>query len=100
MANSDCEISNILKEEVLRSTSAARALVKSAVALSAQQQKQLSEVLEAKTKKKIHLDLVVEPSLIAGIQVSVLGKTMDGSLAACLDGLARKLKDMHIEGNA
>jgi len=88
----------ILEENLLKASNTARAHVASALALNAAQQKQLCDALEQQTKKKIELELSIDPSLVAGIKVSLLGKTIDSSLSACLSGLSKKLKN-NIEGN-
>jgi F-type H+-transporting ATPase subunit delta len=65
--------------------------VVSADPLSAQDLHELAQAFSAKVGKKVAFQAKTDPSLLAGLKVSVAGVTYDGSLRAQLDRLGRKL---------
>ena len=71
-----------------------RALVTSAVALSAGQKEALLKKLEASSGKKVVMIEKVDPQLIGGIRVEIDGRAMDGTLASRMAGISRSLKEI------
>lgn len=74
----------------------AEAVVTSAVALSDAQKAKLKAKLEAETGKEISLTYHVDPSVIAGIKVELLGKEIDGTAKGHITGLSRQLQELTI----
>jgi len=67
--------------------------VKSAAELSAQQTVQLEQRFEAYSKKKVRVDVTLDPKLIGGF-IARIGDTMfDGSVKRQLELLRKKFTD-------
>ena len=81
------EIATAFERIRLESAGGVLGQVVSAGALSAQDVAELSEVFEKKTGKKVSFKTQVDSSLIAGLRVTVQGKTYDGSLKTQLNRL-------------
>jgi F-type H+-transporting ATPase subunit delta len=60
----------------------------SAVQLDAAALSEVTQALSKKMKKPVHLNSKVDPSVIAGIKVTVSGVTYDGTVRSKLDKLA------------
>jgi F-type H+-transporting ATPase subunit delta len=65
--------------------------VRSAVALSADQQQRVANALTAKTGRKINLKFVVDPSVMGGLVATVGDTVIDGSVRTRLDQLKSRL---------
>ena len=74
--------------------SEARAI--SAVELSEDQKKTLTETLSKKTGKTVVISFEVDPALIGGISVFIDGELYDGSVSSHLDAVRRRLEDITI----
>ena len=84
----------IIDQLVLRASSAKNlevAEVRSAVALSADQQTRLAAALANATGKQVNLKVVVDPSVLGGIVATVGVTVMDGSVRTRLDQLKARL---------
>lgn len=62
-----------------------------AIALSADQERALSEALAKTTGRKVELTARVDPRVLGGLQVKVGGRTYDGTVRAHLASLRRRL---------
>ncbi|MBQ3215991.1 MAG: ATP synthase F1 subunit delta [Oscillospiraceae bacterium] len=67
--------------------------VVTAVALSAKQQKRLSEKLAAITGKRIDLNLRIDPQVLGGIRLDYDGKRLDDTVAHRLDAIRNVLNN-------
>jgi F-type H+-transporting ATPase subunit delta len=67
------------------------AVVRSAVELSAVQQRRLAEALAASHGHRVHLDVVIDPSVVGGISVQIGDELIDGTAASRLAEVRRKL---------
>jgi F-type H+-transporting ATPase subunit delta len=67
------------------------AVVRSAVELSAAQRTRLTEALAASYGHRIHLNVVLDPSVVGGISVQVGDELIDGTAASRLAAVRRKL---------
>jgi F-type H+-transporting ATPase subunit delta len=67
------------------------AVVRSAVELSATQRRRLAEALAASYGHRIHLNIVLDPSVVGGISVQVGDELIDGTAASRLAEVRRKL---------
>jgi F-type H+-transporting ATPase subunit delta len=67
------------------------AVVRSAVELSASQRRRLSETLSAAYGHQIHLNVVLDPSVVGGISVQIGDELIDGTAASRLAEVRRKL---------
>lgn len=76
-----------------------RAHARSAVALSPESEAGLRRSLEARTGKKVHLDVELDPSLIGGVVVRVGDEVFDGSVANRLARLREQFTDQPIKGS-
>ena len=65
--------------------------VRSAVALSSDQQQRIASALAAKTGRKINLKFVVDPSVMGGLVATVGDTVIDGSVRTRLDQLKSRL---------
>lgn len=65
--------------------------VESAMELSQQQEDRLRVELEKATGKKFLVQTVVNPQLLAGLRVELMGKTLDGSLRTLLNSMKQGL---------
>jgi F-type H+-transporting ATPase subunit delta len=84
----------IIDQLVLRASSAKNlevAEVRSAVALSADQQTRLAAALANATGKQVNLKVVVDPSVLGGIVATVGDTVIDGSVRTRLDQLKARL---------
>jgi F-type H+-transporting ATPase subunit delta len=71
------------------------AIVRTAVPLSREHEKQLSTKLERLRKKKIRLQHILDPSLKGGIQVQVGDTVWDGSIKHQLELLRQRFAGSH-----
>jgi len=67
------------------------ALVRVAQALADDEEKRLAAALSAQYDRTVHLNTVVDPSVLGGIHVSVGDEVIDGSVSSRLDEAARRL---------
>jgi len=67
------------------------AVVRSAVELSAAQRGQLADALAASYGRRIHLNVVIDPSVMGGISVQIGDELIDGTVASRLAAVRRKL---------
>jgi F-type H+-transporting ATPase subunit delta len=67
------------------------ALVRVAKPLSDREQERLSAVLARDYGRPVHLNLVVEPGLVGGLQVAIGDQTIDGSISSRIDDAKRRL---------
>jgi F-type H+-transporting ATPase subunit delta len=67
------------------------ALVRVAQPLSTDEEKRLSAALSAQYDRTVHLNTVIDPSVIGGIHVSVGDEVVDGTVSSRLDDAARRL---------
>ena len=84
----------IIDQLVLRASSAKNlevAEVRSAVALTADQQTRLAAALANATGKQVNLKVVVDPSVLGGIVATVGDTVIDGSVRTRLDQLKARL---------
>lgn len=65
--------------------------VRSAVALSADQQSRLAAALERATGKSVNLKVVVDPSVLGGLIATVGDEVIDGSVRTRLDQVKSRL---------
>jgi len=84
----------IIDKIVKRASSAQNkevAEVRSAVALSADQQSRLAAALERATGKSVNLKVVVDPSVLGGLIATVGDEVIDGSVRTRLDQVKSRL---------
>jgi F-type H+-transporting ATPase subunit delta len=67
------------------------ALVRVAQPLADDEEKRLAAALSAQYDRTVHLNTVVDPSLLGGIHVSVGDEVIDGTVSSRLDEAARRL---------
>jgi F-type H+-transporting ATPase subunit delta len=67
------------------------AVVRSAVELSASQRRRLAEALAASYGHPVHLNVVLDPSVVGGISVQIGDELIDGTAASRLSAVRRKL---------
>ncbi len=79
--NSIDEAKNILKVGVV-----------SAVEIDEDLKAKLKEKLESKLKKSVKFDFEINPDIIAGLILKINDKTIDGSMAAKLEGFKKLLR--------
>ena len=65
--------------------------VRSAVALSEDQQRRLAEALKKATGSEVNLKVIVDPSVVGGLVATVGDKVIDGSVRNRLDQLKSRL---------
>ena len=71
------------------------ALVESVVELSAAQQKEVSEIISEKTKKKVLIKNILNPDLIAGLKITLDSDTVfDASFIGKINKLNEKIKNL------
>jgi F-type H+-transporting ATPase subunit delta len=67
------------------------AQVTGAIALTADQEKGLAQALQKSTSAQVEMTARVDPRVLGGLQVTVGGKTYDGTVRAQLGALRRRL---------
>ena len=67
------------------------AVVRSAIELSASQRSRLAEALAASYGHQVHLNVVIDPSVVGGISVQIGDELIDGTAARKLAAVRRKL---------
>jgi F-type H+-transporting ATPase subunit delta len=67
------------------------AVVRAAVELSASQRRRLGEALAASYGHPVHLNVVIDPSVVGGISVHIGDELIDGTAASRLSAVRRKL---------
>jgi len=67
------------------------ALVRVAQPLDADEEKRLAAALSAQYDRTVHLNTVVDPSVLGGIHVSVGDEVIDGTVSSRLDDASRRL---------
>jgi F-type H+-transporting ATPase subunit delta len=67
------------------------AVVRSAIGLSAAQRRRLAEALASAYGHKVHLNVVLDPSVLGGISVQIGDELIDGTAATRLAAVRRKL---------
>lgn len=85
------ELVSSVKELLREAQGAAEAVIETAYALSDDQVSTVQKSLEKSLNKKLYVRTEVKESLVAGIRVTVDGKTYDGTLGAHLNKLERTL---------
>lgn len=65
--------------------------VESAVPLDEAQMEKLTAMLEKKLKKKVELQIKVDPALIAGLRIQTRDKVIDNTLSSRLNSMKEKL---------
>ena len=72
----------------------AEATVTSAVALSGEQMKALTEKLEKISGKKVRLTQIKDASVLGGLRVELEGRALDGTVKGRLSGISKKLNEI------
>jgi F-type H+-transporting ATPase subunit delta len=67
------------------------AVVRSAIELTADQRRRLAEALAASYGHRVHLNVVLDPSVMGGISVQIGNELIDGTAASRLAAVRRKL---------
>jgi len=67
------------------------AVVRSAVELSATQRRRLAETLAASYGHQVHLNVVIDPSVMGGISIQIGDELIDGTVASRLAAVRRKM---------
>ncbi len=67
------------------------AVVRTATELSASQLRRLTESLSRSYEHDVHLDVVIDPSVVGGISVQIGDELIDGTVASRLAAVRRKL---------
>lgn len=67
------------------------ALVRVAQPLGADEEKRLAAALSAQYDRTVHLNTVVDPSILGGVHVSVGDEVIDGTVSSRLDDAARRI---------
>ncbi|HJY55979.1 MAG TPA: F0F1 ATP synthase subunit delta [Streptosporangiaceae bacterium] len=67
------------------------AVIRSATELSASQRRRLADALARAYGHDIHLDVVIDPSVVGGISVQIGDELIDGTVASRLAAVRRKL---------
>src|SRR6266704_602236 len=67
------------------------AVVRSAVVLTAAQQRRLADTLAAAYGHRVHLNIVIDPTVMGGISVQIGDELIDGTAARKLAAVRRKL---------
>ena len=67
------------------------AFVRTAVELSASQRSRLAEALARSYGHDVHLDVVIDPSVVGGISVQIGDELIDGTAASRLAAVRRRL---------
>jgi F-type H+-transporting ATPase subunit delta len=67
------------------------AVIRSAVELSATQRRRLADSLAASYGHPVHLNVVIDPSVVGGISVQIGDELIDGTAATRLSAVRRKL---------
>jgi F-type H+-transporting ATPase subunit delta len=62
-----------------------------AIALTAEQRRQLVAALTSSYGRDVHLNIVLDPKVIGGMSVEIAGELIDGTVASRLAGLRRRL---------
>jgi F-type H+-transporting ATPase subunit delta len=66
-------------------------VVRSAVELSAAQRRRLADALASSYGHQVHLNVVIDPSVMGGISVHIGDELIDGTVASRLAAVRRKL---------
>jgi F-type H+-transporting ATPase subunit delta len=67
------------------------ALVRAAAPLADEEQSRLADVLARQYERPVHLNVVVDPSLIGGVSVEIGDQVIDGTISSRLDDARRRL---------
>jgi F-type H+-transporting ATPase subunit delta len=67
------------------------ALVRSARPLGESEEKRLGDVLARQYDRPVHLNVVVDPSVVGGIRVEIGDQVIDGTISSRLDDARRRL---------
>jgi F-type H+-transporting ATPase subunit delta len=67
------------------------AVVRTAVELSAEQRRRLAEALARSYGHRVHLNVVLDPSVVGGISVEIGDELIDGTAASRLAEVRRRL---------
>ena len=67
------------------------AVVRSAIELSASQRRRLADALARSYGHDVHLDVVIDPSVVGGISIQIGDELIDGTAASRLADIRRKL---------
>jgi F-type H+-transporting ATPase subunit delta len=78
-------------EQAARTRDRLVALVRVARPLDGDEEKRLAAALSAQYDRTVHLNTVVDPSVLGGIHVSVGDEVIDGTVSSRLDEAARRL---------
>mgnify|MGYP000420348746 FL=1 len=85
------DIAERISSRVAKGAGREVAEVRSAVALSDDQQRRLADALSKATGSQINLKVVVDPTVVGGIVATVGDKVIDGSVRNRLDQLKSRL---------
>jgi F-type H+-transporting ATPase subunit delta len=85
------DLARVFRDLVDAKLGRVRSKITSAVPLTAEQQKKLTEQLKAMTQKEVVLETAVDPALIGGATAQVGSMLYDGSLRAQLAALGSSL---------
>jgi F-type H+-transporting ATPase subunit delta len=66
-------------------------VVRSAIELSATQRRRLADALAATYGHQVHLNVVIDPSVMGGISIQIGDELIDGTVASRLAAVRRKL---------
>ncbi len=85
------EITVAFKNQVLIANKAVEAVVETALALTEKQSQMLTSSLEKSTGQKVTLITNINPELLAGLKVRILGRALDASLTSNLESMQQAL---------
>ena len=88
-------ISADFKRSVLEAENSVEANVQTAIALSDAQTRQMQSLLEKAFGKKVTMIVISDSDLVAGLRVSIGGKTLDATLSSNLDLMNKELLGAH-----
>lgn len=86
------EISSLFSDLKIRHEGVLPITAHAARALSPEQIQALVAALERRFEKQIHLEVIVDPKLLAGVTIDILGKVIDGSAKTRLNQLLQALE--------
>ncbi len=78
-------------DQVAARRSRTLAEVRSATALSAPEMERLASALSAKYGKEVHLNTIVDPTIVGGLKISIGDDVIDGTIAGRLEDARRQL---------
>jgi F-type H+-transporting ATPase subunit delta len=94
------ELISELKIMAARAMKEDEAIVEVAFKLTAEQIRKLTTTLEAVTGRKLKMEVKLVPELLAGVKVSVAGRSFDMSLTNSLEHMKKQLNETQIPSKA